>query len=285
MNSGNSNMGTAAFPHEMIEFTIDSATYTVVDKALHLCILKRYKNAKGLITLPVSVRFGEIEYTVTEIGKNAFHFEGELEAIQIPNSIYKIGKGLKVCGMNNFYACDSIVKAVLPCSLSFVPVNAFGFCSKLREVIIPSSVTEIKEYAFQYSDNILKIIVNCKNPPIIKKGAFRHRTYDNAFLVVPKKCRNLYASNIYWGKFKNIIEEPFEFPQIKFNLLEIALSKDSQFQLVLFTEENAPYKQEVSWESSNSSVAKIGTGNILYAYNIGETIITATTKTPLHKKC
>ena len=102
---------------------------------------KTRKYYSGDITIPSSITYNDVEYSVTSIGNAAFSECTGLTSITIPNSVTSISK------------------------------YAFDGCSGLTSVTIPNSVTSIADYAFQNCSGLTSVTVEitdlaawCTNP-------------------------------------------------------------------------------------------------------------------------
>ena len=101
-------------------------------------------NYSGLteITIPSSVTYNNITYTVTSIGENAFENCSNLTSITIPNSVTNIG----YCA---FYGCSSLTSITIPNSVTSIGWSALYGCSSITSITIPESVTGIGSGAFK----------------------------------------------------------------------------------------------------------------------------------------
>lgn len=96
----------------------------------------------GNVVIPASVTYNGTTYSVTSIGKDAFHECGTLMRIEFPSSITSIGS----CA---FRYCDLLESIVIPNSVTSIGGYAFGNCTDLTSIEIPNSVTSIGSGAFQ----------------------------------------------------------------------------------------------------------------------------------------
>ena len=112
------------------------------------------------INLPLSIQ---------NIGKCAFLFCGNLQTINLPDTINLIeesafsGSGvtsitlppsLKIIPNGMFSSCYYLNQITLPYTSSEIGSGAFSGCSSLRNINIPSSVTNVGAYAFSMSQNL-----------------------------------------------------------------------------------------------------------------------------------
>lgn len=107
----------------------------------------------GDVTIPETVTFDGITYSVTSIGDGAFWGCSGLTSITIPNSVTNIGGSA-------FYGCSSLTSIVIPNSVTTISDGCFYGCKNLKYVDIPNSVTTIGSSAFEESGLTSVIIPN-----------------------------------------------------------------------------------------------------------------------------
>ena len=98
----------------------------------------------GAITLPSTVNYNGVTYTVKAIGRYAFYDCGNLTgSLVIPNTVASIGD-------RAFYLCEYLDGTLtIPSSVTTIGEAAFGWCQRLTGTLtIPNSVTSIGNYAF-----------------------------------------------------------------------------------------------------------------------------------------
>ena len=134
----------------------------------------------GSITIPESVTYEGMEYSVTSIGDYAFYDCSGLTSITIPNSVRIIKQrafsgcsGLTSLTIPNsvtaieyyaFYDCSGLTFLTIPNSVTSIGFAAFNYCSGLTSLTIPNSVTAIGEAAFSWCTGLTSIIVEEGNP-------------------------------------------------------------------------------------------------------------------------
>ena len=105
-----------------------------------------YGNYKfSSVTIPSSVIYNGISYTVTSIGGSAFRGCTGLTSVTIPNSVTSIGGYA-------FEGCKSLTSVTIPNSVKSIGKYAFYECDSLTSVTINSDA--IVNKAYTYSDNL-----------------------------------------------------------------------------------------------------------------------------------
>ena len=99
------------------------------------------------VTIPETVTYNDISYSVTSIEDMAFYYCSSLISIIIPNSVTSIGDWA-------FYGCSALTSITIPNSVTSIGNYAFWVCSSLTSITIPNSVTSIGNYAFYYCSSL-----------------------------------------------------------------------------------------------------------------------------------
>ena len=148
--------GTVAMAHD---FEVDGIYYNITDA--DACTVEvTYEGDNydysaeyvGSVTIPESVVYGGVTYSVTEIGFQAFGLCTGLTSVTIPNSVTTIGE-------RAFDGCSGLTSVTIPNSVTAIGGYAFRGCSGLTSITIPNSVTTIGEDAFNGCTGLTSITI------------------------------------------------------------------------------------------------------------------------------
>ena len=131
---------------------IDGIYYNLVSKTKIAEVTSNPQKYTGSITIPESVNYENVVYSVKEIGESAFSYCSGLTSVTIPNNVTSIGKYA-------FYDCNRLPSITIPNSVTSIGESAFYFCSSLTSVIIPNSVTKIGSNAFYKCSSLTSVII------------------------------------------------------------------------------------------------------------------------------
>ena len=129
----------------------------------------------GSITLPTTITYDGVQYSVTSIGEYAFRSCSSLTTITIPEGVTSIG-------YEAFYECFSLTAIVLPEKLKSVGSKAFANCTKLLDV-------------YCYAETV----------PGTYTDAFDGSDIEYATLHVPERAVESYKSITPWCNFGKIV--------------------------------------------------------------------------------
>lgn len=173
------------------EAIVTSFSYTVANTP-------RNKTYSGKIIIPRTVNYEGKTYTVTSIGKKAFHHSKSLTSVVIPESVTKIDEFA-------FSFCSSLTSVTIPNSVTEIGNSAFNECSSLTSITIPESVTKIGFFAFNNCKSLCHIYSRSSTPPACSRDTFKNIDTNKAILHVPTGAKTKYASAQEWRTIKNII--------------------------------------------------------------------------------
>ena len=131
------------------DFKVDGICYNILseeDKTVEVTSGGYYS---GAVTIPASVTYNSITYSVTSIGKIAFA-STFLKSIKIPSSVTSIGNSA-------FVSCHSLTSIEIPSSVTSIGNEAFSNCGDLTSVTIGNGVTNIGNNAFAFCSGLTSI--------------------------------------------------------------------------------------------------------------------------------
>ncbi|MCL2152612.1 MAG: leucine-rich repeat protein [Oscillospiraceae bacterium] len=123
------------------------------------------RTTQGELTIPATVSWAGITYTVSSIGDLAFYCCSILESVTIPSSISNIGDLA-------FSNCISLTSVTIPNSVTRIGTCAFSSCSSLTNVTIPNSVTNIGNESFYACENLTSAYFYGRPPALFGSYVF-----------------------------------------------------------------------------------------------------------------
>jgi len=155
--------------------------------------------------------------------------------------------------------------------------GALQNCTMLREVIIPATINFIGERALQDCLNLGHIYAHRENPPVAyNNNSFERINKFDCTLHVPTGSKAKYSIADGWKEFFNIVEM-LGVSGISLNKTEIRLGIGNTEQLIATVTPADAGNKNVTWSSSNASVAAVSPNGAVTAISIGTATITATT--------
>ena len=172
-----------------------------------------YTQPTGNITLPSTVTYNGVPYTVTKIGDNAFVFCTDLTgSLTIPNSVTEIGENafynctgftgtltlgnsLTTIGASAFQSCCDFTGSLnIPNSVNTIGAYAFDNCSSMTgSLTIPNAVTTIGEYAFRGCSSFNGTLTLGNSVSTIGEQAFSFCMGFTGSLTIPSSVNTIAA--------------------------------------------------------------------------------------------
>ena len=146
-----------------------------------------YDKPTGNITLPSSVTYNGVTYTVKEIGIAAFYeCTGLTGSLTIPNSVTRIDH-------DAFYGCNGFTGTLtLSNSVTWIDNWAFGRCRNFSgSLTIPDLVTHIGNYAFDWCDGFTGTLTLGNSLVEIGEGAFESCNNLTGELILPNSLTTI----------------------------------------------------------------------------------------------
>ncbi|MCM1289951.1 MAG: leucine-rich repeat domain-containing protein [Corallococcus sp.] len=114
------------------------------------------ESVSGAVTVPSSVSYDGLTYTVTKVVDYGFSESG-VTSIVLPQTVTELGMG-------SFSNCKSLTSVQLPQGLLHIGEWAFSNSQKVNSVLVPSSVVTIGQDAFNFSSEKSISTVYCQVP-------------------------------------------------------------------------------------------------------------------------
>ena len=159
-----------------------------------------YNTYSGRVSIPRTVTYDGVTYTVTAIDHLAFFNCPNLTDVVIPETVTAIGN-------RSFKNCTSLTSITIPNSVTSMGMYAFQNCTSLTDVVIGSGMTSIGVMAFNGCEDLDRGTITClaQVPPTINsQDAFDGGHYDYTVLYVPQSACADYQQAQYWGNFYDI---------------------------------------------------------------------------------
>ena len=157
-------LAVAASVGTMFASTKIGDLYYNLDSTNQTAEVAENRSASGDITIPSSVTYDEVAYTVTSIGESAFRERTGLTSVTIGNSVTSIGSYA-------FENCTGLTSVTIGNSVTSIGNWAFSYCSSLTSVTIPNSVTSIGYCAFYDCTGLTSVTIS-NSVTSIGNGAF-----------------------------------------------------------------------------------------------------------------
>ena len=251
----------------------------------------------GDVTIPETVDYNGITFTVTSISDYAFKNCHELTSVNILGGVERIGKSafencenlcaitipssVQTIGEYAFYDCSSLSNIIIPSSITEIGQSAFGSCVNLESIDIQEGVTAIGSYAFSSCNKLSEVTLPnsvstipggcfyyCEKLAKIQLGANVKKIGYSAF----SNCQELIDVYCYTREIPETEYGVFDGSYIEYATLHVPSSSVSIYKA---TEPWSKFKDVVSIAQSEYTLTYLVDGSVYKTYNIreGERII------------
>lgn len=184
--------------------------------------LDTYSDYTGSITIPATVTYNDVSYSVTRIGTHAFRhstvtsvtisegvesvenmafsFCEQMRSLSLPST-------LKSIGYDGFEYCSSLTELILPEGLTTVNNYAFNNCTSVYRLVLPSTLTRVDYGAFMNMTSLISVVSHVLEPFEINSNAFTESSKLIAALCVPEGTSDKYKATAGWNVFSGIYEK------------------------------------------------------------------------------
>ena len=176
-----------------------------------------WKNFGSIVELPYHFQVKQIYYKIT--GENTVsvvnrdsNYYSYWSQNTIPATVNYEGVTYTVTKIDNvaFFNCPQLIRVIMPSTITEIGNRSFKNCPRLTSITIPKNVQSIGIYAFDGCTGLNLGDITClaTTPPSIDYTTFTESQYQGASLYVPYGCYNLYWNAPNWEYFRNIFELP-----------------------------------------------------------------------------
>ncbi|MGM9712596.1 MAG: leucine-rich repeat domain-containing protein [Prevotella sp.] len=166
-------MMSMAVNAEVIEYEDDSFYYDLDTEAKTAEVW--YKGSATEVSIPASVTYNGVAYTVTRLGDYCFYEYEGLTSVTIPSSVTSLGDYCFCC-------CYSLTSVTIPSSVTSLGEECFSGCG-ITSVTIPSSVTSLGKWCFSWCYDLASISVDVNNPV--------YDSRENCNAIIEKKTNTM----------------------------------------------------------------------------------------------
>ena len=106
----------------------------------------------GVLVIPETVNYQNVDYTVTGISENAFNWT-ELLSVKIPNSVKVIDSGA-------FSYNSNLASVVIGDGVETIKAGAFRSCANMISIVLGNKVSTIGQNAFYGNSNLNQVYIN-----------------------------------------------------------------------------------------------------------------------------
>ena len=179
---GSTDNGNAGYYAKVVYNASDLVNGKPESRIKTIDIMNYYIYEDDFIALAPTESRAEIKDVVldertTEINTFAFNYCTELESINMPENLQKIGntafqhceslsspivipEGVTEIGQNTFYNCRKLPSITIPSTVTSIGRNAFYNCESIASINIPGSVQTIGQSAFNSCGSLMNVTLN-----------------------------------------------------------------------------------------------------------------------------
>ena len=216
----------------------------------------------------------DIDVVFYDLPVYAFGLFDYLESVQLPSGMTGIGKLA--------FVHSGIKEFTIPNTVKSVGISAFERCSNLKSISIPEGVTSIGLAAFSKCSGLQALTVWATTPPTLGMGPYGNDALygtNNCPIYVPAGTVASYKSADGWSAYADRIQTiPSQVVDLEGISLasSIILANGSNASLTPTFTPSSATNTEVTWSSSNTSVATVDDQGNVSAVGNGTATITVT---------
>ncbi len=230
-----------------------------------------------------------IPASVTLIGEEAFGYIPKIKTVTLEEGDTELTFNINAFGNTTYLHDPDVVARIETLNLNrnFTCVSdnekeqPFAYKPTLVTINIGGALTSLPANAFAECTDVMAVNVDKATCPAADASSFSSSTYASATLTVPAGSVDNYKSHTAWGQFKKIEGKEEELPEpthpekpwlISEQTLNIEAGKTAQLSATP-TEEGYEPQWDITWSSSDESIATVSPEGLVTAVAAGETDI------------
>ncbi len=208
--------------------------------------------------------------TTSNYGYSPFYRNTSLRSVEITDAETEVYD-------NEFYGCTNLQTLMIGNGVKSIGNRAFSGCSSLEYFSAGNQIESIGQEAFSDCTGLKEYYSFSIIPPVCGTQALNDINKWDCTLHVPAASSDEYMAADQWKDFFFVEEiDAVLAESLSFNVETLELLRGETFLLVAeFTPDNVT-RRNLTWESSNSEVAKVSATGLVTALKAGEAEITAT---------
>ena len=171
-----------------IFFVVDDVKYHVLSEST--VAVWDATNVSGTYEIPSQVTYDNKNYSVVEIGSQAFYENTKLTSVIMPDTVTKIQDGNTGNGIYGaFGKCTSLKTVTFSKNLTYIGNFAFYYDAALENVTLPEKLESIMEEAFDNCSGITKLELPVSTTCV---GQYAFGGTSLSEFTVPKTCKDFH---------------------------------------------------------------------------------------------
>ena len=174
-----------------------------------------WKNFGKIEELPYHFKVGKVYYqvtgenTVSVVNRDANYYT-YWSQVTIPATVTYEGITYTVTKIANlaFFKCPELIRVIMPSTITSIGNRSFKDCTRLTNITLPENLQSIGVYAFDGCTALTDITCLSEEPPSIDYTTFTESHYQGANLYVPSGCKSAYRFANVWELFSDVFELP-----------------------------------------------------------------------------
>ena len=183
-----------------------------------------WKDFGSIVELPYHFQYKNAYYqitgenTVSVVNRDANYYS-YWSQVTIPATVTYEGVTYTVTGIANlaFFKCPELIRVIMPSTITSIGNRSFKDCTRLTSIIFPENLQSIGVYAFDGCTALTDITCLSEEPPSIDYTTFTESHYQGANLYVPYGCEEAYRFAPVWELFSDVFELPIGIKDVKAN--------------------------------------------------------------------